>query len=645
MVSLFCFATLLYCLSLLSLDFITRLLSNAEQRHVKVEDAAGRAIYYLFPTTNCLSLFIQSFVLNMDSRRHSTTSSLRTPLAHALRRIFRSVKTPNAATTLHAPVDIIRKDDSRPVSYLPCISQLSSFPEFELPDVNNDDTDINNHAVTLPMTFDDSNATQFSRTLLPAKSLSHFNLHQAYTDHSSSPILRPTTRELIRPAKRPIPSNTGHVASHKPRLASKKSTLRIERLDSLHGSVSNVGSVTSDPVDHSTSVIRRTKGSGNLRKCARGEPFVPIPSSLTPIAEDNCSTGSIVNQEDSSHLVKHFASFCIIDLAAPGCPVTAVSEDLGYLYDIKDRFVLNAQEVAELSMDLSIGRDPDGNEVTYLLLFSPLVAPATSKSRFMLVSAIDVSGYIRYAASMDPSPEPEELSISSESFSEKSNPSSSHSWLDERTDQLADELLHGCSIKEVPARHLRSRRRAPPRVEPQPSKHDAEDIWTAIAREEGLMVPQTSTAPSRSTGYLPGSSDELPDPKQRTATSSSTAPPPSLDYADEKVVGRFIESLQELYSQYFLLACSPLNGDFYEICYVSPSVYASGEFVSGHLSHTPFHRLRGFAAHLAAGRRFRATIRWGEAGVEKQVFCVPLMGQQPAPWICVLVDRETPISW
>jgi len=496
------------------------------------------------------------------------------------------------------------------------------------------------------MTFDDSNATQVSRTLLPAKSLSHFNLHQAYTDHSSSPILRPTKRELIRPAKQPIPPNPGYVTSHKPRLVSKKSTLRIQRLDSVHGSVSNVGSVASCPTDQSTSVIRRTKGSGNLRKCATGEPFVANPSLLTPIVEDNCSAGSSISQEDSSHLVKHFASFCIIDIAASGCPVSAVSEDLRYLYDIKDRFVLNAQECAELSMDLSVGRDPDGNEVTHLLLFSPLVVPATSKSRFMLVSAIDVSGYVRYAASLDTSPEPEEPSISSESFSERSNPSSSRSWLDDRTDQLADELLHGCSIKEIPARNLTSRRRTVPRSEPQPSKHDSEDIWTAIAREEGLLVPQTST-PSRSTDYFPSSRDQPPAQKQRAAATSPTAPPPSLDYADEKVLGRFIESLQELYSQYFLLACSPQNGDFYEIAYVSPAVYASGEYVSGHLSHTPFHRLRGFAAHLAAGRRFRAMIRWGDGGVQKQLFCVPLMGgqqQQPAPWICVLVDREMPIS-
>lgn len=40
------------CLSLLSLDLIIRLLSIAEQRHSKVEDAAGRAIYYLVLTTN-----------------------------------------------------------------------------------------------------------------------------------------------------------------------------------------------------------------------------------------------------------------------------------------------------------------------------------------------------------------------------------------------------------------------------------------------------------------------------------------------------------------------------------------------------------------------------------------------------------------
>jgi hypothetical protein len=578
----------------------------------------------------------------MDNPRHFTTSALCTTLAHALKRLFRTIKTPNGGKALQAPVDIIRKDSSRPTSYLSRISQVSLFPDFELHDA--EDASINNHTLALPMTFDDSNTAEVSqRALLPAKSLSHFHLHQVYTDHSGSPVLQPERQEMIRPAEQSKHPNTVQVASHKPRLVSKKSTLRIHRLNSVHVSVSSVSPIATSLTDNSSSVIRRTKGSGNLRKCATGEPFTVDTSSSTPISEDSCSAGSITSQQDSCHLVKHFASFCIIDITAPGCPVSAVSEDLRYLYDIKDRFVLNAQECSELSMDLSVGRDPDGNEVTRLLLFSPLVAPATMKSRFMLVSAIDVSGYVRYAASLESSPEPEEPSISSTPSMGRSNPSSSASWLDERMDQLADDLLHGCSIKEEPVRNLTSRRRALPTTDSRPRKHNSEDIWTAIAREEGLMVRQIS-ATSGSTGYVPSLSDQLPVRKQRPAT-TSTASPPSLDYADETVLANFISSLQLLYSQYFLLACSPLNGDFYEICYVSPAVYASGEYVSGHLSHTPFHRLRGFAAHLAAGRRFRATIRWGDKGVEKQLYCVPLMGPQPAPWVCVLVDRETPISW
>jgi len=58
MVSLFCFVTLLCRRSLQSLHLIIRFLSISEQRHLKVEDAAGRAIYYVVPMTNRLSLLI-----------------------------------------------------------------------------------------------------------------------------------------------------------------------------------------------------------------------------------------------------------------------------------------------------------------------------------------------------------------------------------------------------------------------------------------------------------------------------------------------------------------------------------------------------------------------------------------------------------
>lgn len=579
----------------------------------------------------------------MDEPRQPTTALYRT-LAQALKRLFKSVKAKHADNPLNAPVDIIRKDLSRS-SILPRISTVSLFPDFGCPEVDLDG--LEDHASPFPVSSQTSTTAQGSqRALLPAKSLSHFNLHQVYAGHSVMPNPRSRRQAPFWPIETVVHPNIVTVPTHQPVLVSRKSTLQIRRHDSLHASISNATLAASVSSESSFSVIRRTKRSSNLRKCATADSLAADTSSLTLVAEHNSSRTSKLTQEDSSHLVRHFASFCIIDILAPGCPVSAVSEDLRYLYDIKDRFVLNAQECSQLSMDLSVGRDPDGNEVTYLLLFSPLVSPATTKSRFMLVSAIDVSGYVGYAASLETSQEMSEGSKSFSSFKERSKSKrtvSSVSWLDKRTDQLADELLHGCSLEQgpgsdaaTPYTHCRitdSRR---------PSQH-SEDIWTLIAMEDGLVSRKSSLASKSATNaYSASTSPPHQKPKQASASTKTRSP---LDYADEKVLERFIESLQVLYSPYFLLACSPLNGQFYEICYVSPVVYTSGEYVSGHLSHMSLDLINEFGAHLAAGRRFRTTIRWGEEGVEKQLYCIPLIGHQPAPWICMLVDKDIPIHW
>ena len=551
-------------------------------------------------------------------------------------RLFRSVKAKNADSPACGPVDIIRRDDSR-ASLLPRISGVSLFPDFERPDIVYDGVD--NHILSLPMPFQAATTTQGSqKTLLPVKSLSQFNLSRAYSLHSDLSDLQTRRQKAYWPVEQLTDVSTGRVPSHKAELVSKKSTLQIRRPESVHGSISNATLATSTSSDAS-SVIRRTKRSTNLRECATLESSAAKAPLLTPIAEHNRLSDFKPSQEDSIRLVRQFASFCVIDIGAPGCPVSAVSEDLRYLYDVKDRFVLNAQECSELSMDLSVGRDPDGNEVTYLLLFSPLVSPSTTKSRFLLVSAIDVSGYVRYAAGLESGKEKKSPTSSRKRAKPQKN-SSSVSWIDKRTDQLADELLHGCSMKEAPASNSASRHRTLHTADSRRSKLDSEDVWTAIAREEGLTSRGVFAA-SSSAAYDQSASPPLCRRREEEVTASL----PDPNHADGKVLETFIDSLQLLYSQYFLLACSPLNGQFYEICYVSPAVYESGEHVSGHLSHTSFTLINELEAQLATGRRFRTVIRWGNGGIEKQLFCVPLTGHQPAPWICMLVDKETPIEW
>jgi hypothetical protein len=593
----------------------------------------------------------------MEKQPQSSSVPRRT-LAQALKRLFKSMSAKSGDKSLNVPVEIIRRDVSR-ISYLPPISRVSLFPNFDTAEI---DFESLNARVPSPSVSVQAGAgiTNHGR-LLPAKSLSYFNLHEVYSEQSDLSHLLYPPGGMARSRQVMADATTGRVPSHKPVLVSKKSTLQIRRPDVENPSNRPVSQVAEVVTRRSSSLRRKTSGVSDLRKCAK-EGSLATDTRLTTIAESTHSTittttsestestRSTINRKSSTSLVRHFASFCVIDVLAPGCPISAVSEDLRYLYDVKDRFVLNAQECTELSMDLSIGRDANGNEVTYLMLFSPLVVPGTSTARFMLVSAIDVSGYVRYAASLESVPEQRggvgalEKEQQVESLAPSWERSTSVFHQDRTYELLADDLLGGCSIQDT----------AP--SAPKTTKHGlhgrgytrrnapAEDVWVTIAREEGLA---SRNALTRSDAIRHASAPFKPaaDREPRQTAAPPTKSEATLNCADETVLGEFIEDLQVLYSEYFLLACSPINDQFYEICYVSPSVYASGEYVTGHLTHMSPSKIARFGAHLAEGHRFKTLVRWGNQGLEKQLFCIPLIGQQPVPWLCMIVDKDTPIQW
>ena len=568
----------------------------------------------------------------MENPRHGPSALCKT-LAHALKRLFRSVKTQDLEDSLSAPIEVIRKDVNR-LSYLPRISTVSLFPDFEHSDIDYDNVE---HQVSaLPPTLHRSKITPDAQSVpLPAKSLSHFNLRQVYSDQSVLPLVTNSNKGSVKAHKLLEDVATGTIVSHKPVVVPKRTCSGTRSLQPTISSGSLAGSSVSNS---SPSMIRRSKRSGDLRKSADAQSFA-TDTTLTSVPEHSLSSAADINQKDSFQMVRHFASFCVIDILAHGCPVNAVSEDLRYVYDIRERFVLNAQECSELSMDVSIGRDPDGNEVTYVLLFSPLMSPITSESCFVLVSAIDVSGYVRYAASLDQRSEAKGPSISPTSF--RGRTKSGRHLISRRRiypghDQLEDDLPQGGFTQDDAEGRLTSTYELSQTSYTRQSKTDSEDIWTVIAREEGIICKPSAS----SKAPIKGASDQVSvrTPKQPMSSTSSKS---SVDYADEEVLETFIESLQMLYSQYFLLSCMP----FYEICYISPAVYASGDYEMGHLSYTTLNLMNNLGSHLAAGRRFQTTIRWGNKNVKKKLYCVPLIGPEPAPWICILVDKETPVHW
>ena len=334
-------------------------------------------------------------------------------------------------------------------------------------------------------------------------------------------------------------------------------------------------------------------------------------------------------------MVKHFASFCVLDTHIPGCPISSVSEDLEYVYDIKDRFVLDAQEVVELSMDISVGLDPQGQEVTYLMLYSPLVSPESSKASFIMVSAIDVSGYVDYAAKLDFEPH---QGNNHGTFRQRARARSrsTHWPLDQaNTTTLPDYLQSVQTRRSCPAKicdhSLGSADPPSPRLE-------VEDVWMTIAREERS---KTNWEPPRcrSNNAYDSASRTIQNQKQAKYLSRT------ISFADEEILSSFVGRLQVLYSQYFILSVNQETVKFYDITFLSPAVYHSGEWIAGHLSRNSIETMLGFRWQLARRRRFKGTLRWGDEGVKKQVFCIPLIGSEPDNWLCMLVDTDIPICW
>jgi len=309
-----------------------------------------------------------------------------------------------------------------------------------------------------------------------------------------------------------------------------------------------------------------------------------------------------------------------LDTAAAGYPVTATSEDLKYIFDIGEQFFLNNQECTDVAMDVVTGCDAMGNPVTHLVLFSPLVSPSSGRSRFMLASLVDITSFIQDTPSTT-----ELATIAEESVGDAelqtfvvSKPNTR--WRTPQSELSAEDLLGGCFRPEDAGAR---------RLPPTPMHRHSEDIWLHIASEEKTKSRSTSRSTSGS----------------RTPRSQSSGRTSASSRVDDCILDAFITELQRVYSDFFLLAKSPLDDNFYEICNVSPTVHASKDYVHGHLSHTSAREIARLSEMLGWDRAFRMEVRWGVKAQEKQLYCVPMFGQSSITWICFLVDMHVGALW
>ena len=520
-------------------------------------------------------------------------------LRQGLTRLLRLRKTSHGSGTLGS--GILKQADTSPAYAIPQFSTVSLFPDFGASDFDiRQYADRNRGQEHLPVLSSVQRAPSH-RTLLPATSLSQFDLRNTFAQQGE-----------VRPHRvryETVPTNYVSGVSRQASLASlaqptlhkSTSSLRIRKSkadlrSSIRSSRSNLGDTEPNRKD--------SQVGSRLRRSTQ----------ITSSAAVRSSTHSIRRRSKSPLTsVEHFRSFVVLDTSASAV-VTGTSQDLSYIFQKGEEFLLNNQEVEGTSMDIVTGSDSAGNEVTNLLLYSPLVAPSSGRSRFMLVSLVDVSEFVSDAAAL-----PDLDTISEEGTSVTSLPEgvatppmhSGPGWTTLSHELSVDDLLGGCCLSDGSFRAVPTQ----------------DDVWLDLAFSEGKSVDQGRRSSSRGR-------------PQSTAQSSRS----SVSSIDD-VLADFMTNLQGLYSDFFLLGKSPLDDDCYEICNVSPKVYEAKEYVDGHLSRTPRKTIDSLSERLTQGSSFTVEVNWGSKAEPKQLYCSPLYGQRSISWICFLVDAQMPLLW
>lgn len=454
------------------------------------------------------------------------------------------------------------------------------------------------------------------QSLLPATSLSHFDLHHAYLQHSIVP------QRAVHDA---LSANVASIASRQASLASLST-------------FSTTSSVSTLRLQESRQMLRQQKPFETLaelsvqhdRPSSERKPnhvsWLQSPSvSSVSVTSNAPMNGSRAGNEGATgvRLVEHFKLFCILDTAIPGCPVVATSQELRYIFEIGEHFFLNNCECEGTSMDIVTGQDAAGDSVTHLVLFTPLVIPSSGRSRFMLASLIDVTRFIHDAASLPELDKELDSSFTESDLQTPLQPQVSANWNPGSQKLSAEDLLGGCILPDDRERSANATNHVV-----------ADDIWLNLANEERRRTPVSKDTP--------GSTPRI-DQTLRASNLSHTTSNTSSTVDD--VLEEFMGGLQELYSDFFLLGKSPLNESYFEICNVSPMLYETQEHIHGHLSHTGPQALGDLSNRLAQGSPFNMPVKWGPQALDKRLYCSPMFTTASITWICFLVDDEMPILW
>ncbi|KAK5210530.1 hypothetical protein LTR47_000422 [Exophiala xenobiotica] len=535
----------------------------------------------------------------------------RRSLRQSLKDLFlRRLRNPSKSAPETVGSGILRRAD--PSSFV--LSSVTTFTSF--PDVTNSPVSLEEWAISrsIPNRFQSSPSRADVRsparqTLLPATSLSHFDLRHAYLQRSTVPSR--VVHQAVSTSCTSVVSREASISTLSSLSSASTLKLRGSRKN-LIGWHPQVPKVKTPPLSALVNHNRRKQVS-----------WLQSPSVSSASVQESFSdpTRFETNEHglEGMPLVEHFKSFCVLDTAAPGFPVVATSHELRYIFEIGEHFFLNSCECEGASMDIVTGQDAAGDPVTHLVLFSPLIIPSSGRSRYMLASLVDVTRFIHGAASLPELDKSPDNSIMESDLQTPSHDRMAPSWVASTSELSVEDLLGGCVLQED--RGIRAAYQ--------------DDIWLNLAHE----AKSKSSTRSETPGSILPKFDETPKP------SKSWSPPSTNSSTVDEVLEEFMGNLQELYSDFFLLGKSPLDDTYYEICNVSPTVYAARDYINGHLSHTGQQGIVAMSEGLAQGSPFSMKVKWGSKGIDKYVYCSPLYGQNSTTWICFLVDDRMPSLW
>ena len=381
------------------------------------------------------------------------------------------------------------------------------------------------------------------------------------------------------------------------------STLRLQRSTQsmrLNRAISPV----SVPVCSSYTLSSRieeldTKSPQGIPRIAEPVCQAPFPHQELKV-EDQCQAELVSDANGEDYNINHFKSFCVLDAASPGHPITALSDDLVSVFELGEPFFLNTAAIDGPGMDIVTGQDTMGEVVIHFVVYSPLINPNTGRSRFIVASLLDITSLIMGVSTI---PDLETTSVESTSEDEIRTPPKV------RIQHSPEFNFHGEeSIKEHNGFDLF-------RTPDRPLK---EDIWLDIATEESRRTRSISSSGNGS-----------------SAAGSIASSRTSVD----DILDGFLTDLQSLYSNFVLLGRSPLDDASHDICNVSPSVYETRDFVDGYLAWITQEDKLYLEEKLKGCKSFNMRVNWGINGLLKHLYAIPLFGRSNVTWICFLVDN------